>query len=71
MGTWGAGVLENDNSRDVYDQYLRLFDDGKSAAAILRALKSEHLDADVAHDRSEFWPAQWGRRTGICRISRS
>jgi hypothetical protein len=63
MGTWGAGILENDSSRDVYDEYLRLFEEGESASAIVRALKSEHLDAAEPQDRAEFWPAvalaQW------------
>lgn len=63
MGTWDVGSLDNDNSRDIYDAYLSLFDVGKSASAILKRLKSEHLDARDAQDRAEFWPAvaqaQW------------
>ena len=57
MGTWGTGVLENDNSRDVYDAYLRLFDSGQAGSAILRKLKRDHLYGGDGQDRSEFWPA--------------
>src|SRR4051794_18020073 len=63
MGIWGAGVLESDGSRDAYDECLRLFGEGKSPAAVLRALKRDHLDARDADDRAAFWPAvalaQW------------
>jgi hypothetical protein len=63
MGTWASGILDNDNSADVHGEYLRLFDEGKSAAAIVKQLREEHLDPDDPQDRSEFWPAlalaQW------------
>jgi hypothetical protein len=63
MGTWGAGILDNDNSRDVYDDYLERFDDGEGGERILRQLKRDHLDASEELDRAELWPAvalaQW------------
>jgi hypothetical protein len=63
MGTWGAGILDNDNSRDVYDSYLERFDAGERGDRILSNLRRDYLDASDEQDRAEFWPAvalaQW------------
>jgi hypothetical protein len=56
MGAWGTGILENDLSADVHDDYLGLFEQGRSPVKILRKLKKDYKstlkDPDVAAD---FW----------------
>lgn len=39
MGTWSTGILADDDAQEVYEEFQRLFDAGKDAAAIRKKLE--------------------------------
>ena len=64
MGTWGAGILEDDLARDVYDAYLDEFDGGRGDAEIVAQLSKRFADSLACPDEGPvFWLAvahgQW------------
>jgi hypothetical protein len=71
MGTWGFGILDDDQARDVYDRYVDADASGAhaDADAIVRTLRASF--ADLIDDPDEgpvFWlaiaQAQW-ERSGV------
>src|SRR5438445_3902183 len=57
VGTWGRAILSDDFARDVYDEYLRLYDAGRGREEIARQLLSAH-SADLDEDDVPlFWLA--------------
>ncbi len=64
MGSWGTGILADDFACDVYDEYLRRYNEGEEHRAILAALMTEHDDGLTdLDDGPVFWlavaKAQW------------
>lgn len=57
MGAWGTGVTSDDTVRDVYDEYLDLFNRGNSPAEIRTKLFAKY--AESLGDSDEGPPAQW------------
>ncbi|WP_425616360.1 hypothetical protein NA78x_000006 [Anatilimnocola sp. NA78] len=64
MGTWGDSILADDDAQDVYEHYRKLFNEGKSHAAVLRELKQDWAETIADSDEGPtFWfavaRAQW------------
>jgi hypothetical protein len=64
MGTWGDSILDDDDARDIYDHYRRLFAQGKGHAAVRQALERDWADSIADPDDGPlFWfavaRAQW------------
>jgi hypothetical protein len=64
MGTWGTGILSDDTVRDVYEDYLDLFNRGNSPEAIRKKLLVTHAESARDPDESPLiWigisKAQW------------
>jgi hypothetical protein len=58
MGTWGAGILDDDLARDVYDVYVSKVGEGTAAAAVIEDLRAAHAAelTDAVQD-GVFWLA--------------
>jgi len=64
MGTWGAGILDDDFARDVYDRYVQEHGTGADGEAIVRTLAAEFAGSVADPDEGPlFWlaiaQAQW------------
>ena len=56
MGAWGEGVLENDLSADVYDDYLEALDQGDSPhRANLVVQEAYGACLSDPHNTADFW----------------
>jgi len=57
MGAWGTGILQDDAALDIYQDYLRRWDDGEESAVSIRAGIAEDF-ADAFED-GEDGPVSW------------
>jgi hypothetical protein len=56
MGTWGTGILENDNSNEIYDLYFEHYQNGIKPTEILKLIKKEYNHLDKEDDSiCDFW----------------
>ena len=58
MGTWGAGIFDNDLSDDVKTAYLDLLREGYTTEQATRRLLADYADllaADSQDDAEDFW----------------
>lgn len=58
MGTWGAGIFDNDLSGDVKTAYLDLLREGYTTEQATRRLLADYADllaADSQDDAEDFW----------------
>ena len=64
MGTWGVGVLQDDTARDIYDDYIGLFNTLVPHAEVVARLEREHASSFTDADEGPLaWlavaKAQW------------
>lgn len=64
MGTWGNNILDDDLARDIYDNYLDLFDTDISSVEALKQLEKTFASSLKCPDEAHlFWlaiaQAQW------------
>ncbi|KFF05622.1 hypothetical protein [Flavobacterium reichenbachii] len=64
MGTWGTGIKSNDTSSDIYDDFFKLYNEGKSVKEISDQLVTENKELiENKSDSNNFWFAlalcQW------------
>lgn len=64
MGTWGTGIKSNDTSGEIYDEFFKLYNDGKSVKEISEKLITENRELiEDKYDSNNFWFAlalcQW------------
>lgn len=64
MGTWGTGIKSNDTSADIYDDFYKLYNEGKAVKEIFEKLISKNKELiDDKYDSNNFWFAlalcQW------------
>lgn len=64
MGTWGNGILSNDTSSAVYDDFMDLYDEGMDPVVISEKLIAENRETiENPDDYTNFWfplaLAQW------------
>jgi len=56
MGTWGTGILDDDNSGDFYDSFFEHYKSGKKPNQIIGELKKEFSHINDNHDSiCDFW----------------
>lgn len=51
MGTWGVGILSDDLAKDVYDEFMELYDDGLSLFDIRSKIEDsfQNMDEEETH----------------------
>jgi hypothetical protein len=64
MGAWGAGLKQNDNFLDIFDEFIDFYNEGYSVTDITNHLIEEHQDLIKSKEYSDdFWFAiaycQW------------
>lgn len=64
MGAWGTGISSNDTYADIYEQFIDLYNEGRSVAEITAKLISENQETiEIEEDSANFWFAlangQW------------
>ena len=64
MGTWGTGIKSNDTSGDIYDDFFKLYNEGKSVIEISEQLIKQKKELiEDKYDSNNFWFAlalcQW------------
>ena len=64
MGTWGTGIKSNDTSGEIYDDFCKLYNEGKSVKEISEKLITENRELiEDKYDSNNFWFAlalcQW------------
>jgi hypothetical protein len=64
MGAWGTGILSDDTVRDVYSDYLDLFNRGNAPAVIRQKLLERYKESlEDSDDGPLIWvgiaKAQW------------
>lgn len=64
MGAWGTGISSNDTYGDIYDQFMELYNEGRSHAEISERLIRENKETiGIEEDAPNFWyalaKAQW------------
>lgn len=64
MGTWGNGIMDNDTSSDIYEDFMDMYNEGKSPDEISKSLIQENEELiDNPDDSNNFWfalaLAQW------------
>lgn len=64
MGTWGTGIKSNDTSGDIYDDFFKLYNEGKSVIEISEQLIKQNKELiEDKYDSNNFWFAlalcQW------------
>lgn len=64
MGTWGTGIKSNDTSGDIYDDFFKLYNEGKTVKEISEKLITENKELiEDKYDSNNFWFAlalcQW------------
>lgn len=72
MGTWGTGILDNDNSGDFYDSFFEHYESGIEPSEIIKKLHEEYPDLNEESDSiCDFWftiaLAMWE----ICALDKS
>ncbi|KXX69125.1 DUF4259 domain-containing protein [Flammeovirga sp. SJP92] len=56
MGTWGTGILENDNALDYYDRFFEYYNEGLKPEEINEKLKNEFSDLnEESGNIYDFW----------------
>src|SRR5437870_1326862 len=56
MGTWGTGILSDDTARDLYDEFVELYDAGIELSEIRRRIEEEYRASLEAMDEG---PLVW------------
>lgn len=56
MGTWGTGIKSNDTSGDIYDDFFKLYNDGKSVKETTEKLITENKELiEDKYESNNFW----------------
>lgn len=55
MGHWGTAIFSNDNSADMRDSFLNLFDKGKPLSEIRIEIEKEFKEGEDLHANSNYW----------------
>jgi len=56
MGTWGTGILDNDNSSDFYDSFFDYYNEELKPSEIIEKLHDEYPDLNDESDSiCDFW----------------
>jgi hypothetical protein len=56
MGTWGTGIKSNDTSGDIYDDFFKLYNEGKTVKEISEKLIIENKELiEDKYESNNFW----------------